>query len=443
MGGHNSELITLSVNLDGGSIETDYSGSYATGHTIELEAIPAKDNYTFTGWTCSDLLALSGSTLTIGNSDLILTANWTPKYLVTVELNGGSIEVNYNGYYDSGDILNLVNPTKNQYAFAGWTCSDPLALSGNILTIGNENLTITANWLDRMNIYVSSSGNDTTGNGTINFPYATINKAYQKIYNNGTIKLLSDITQTSEANFNTTSKSVTLTSNSDTYKIIRGSQLTSGSIILLSNSNTLTTRNITFDGNNVQATKSLLFVTGSSALIINNGTTITKSKNSGNGGGIAVNSSTLTLNGGEITNNTSSNDGGGIVIVSSTLTINDGAISNNTSTSGGGAIHSSNSSIININGGTISNNTTADGGGINATETTITLNNGTISGNYASHSGGGIILWSGSVNFKGGSIINNRCESSWGGGGGIRRAGGSYSKTGGTLSGNSPQDYVG
>ena len=75
-GGHNSELITLSVNLDGGSIETDYSGNYAIGHTIELEAIPTKEGYAFTNWTCSDPLALSGNILTIGNEDLTLTANY-------------------------------------------------------------------------------------------------------------------------------------------------------------------------------------------------------------------------------------------------------------------------------------------------------------------------------------------------------------------------------
>ena len=51
------------------------------------------------------------------------------------------------GEYATRDTITLVDPTREGYTFTGWTCSDPLALSGNTLTIGTTDLTITANWV--------------------------------------------------------------------------------------------------------------------------------------------------------------------------------------------------------------------------------------------------------------------------------------------------------
>ena len=53
----------------------------------------------------------------------------------------------------------------------------------------STNLSITAkgNIKERNNLYVSSNGSDTTGNGTKEKPYLTLQKAYDSAWENATI----------------------------------------------------------------------------------------------------------------------------------------------------------------------------------------------------------------------------------------------------------------
>lgn len=130
------------------------------------------------------------------------------------------------------------------------------------------------------------------------------------------------------------------------------------------------------------------------------------------GGGIYMQSATLTIEGGSITGNTATTYGGGIYATAgSEVLIYGGTISHNTvqSTGGwGGGIYLAESSTLTQYGGIVSDNTAyIRGGGLFINDSTATIWNATYSGNTAGSSsytggaeyagttvkGGGISLW--------------------------------------------------
>ena len=70
-------------------------------------------------------------------------------------------------------------------------------------------------------VYVSSSGNDERGNGSLESPFATLQSAYNKVKSGGSILLLSDITATSTTNMGIENKEVTLKSNGEKINSIK------------------------------------------------------------------------------------------------------------------------------------------------------------------------------------------------------------------------------
>ncbi|MBR2603884.1 MAG: InlB B-repeat-containing protein [Bacilli bacterium] len=99
---------------------------------------PTKDGYTFTGWTGSNgstpslnVTILSGST-----GELNFTANFTLiDYDIDYELHNGIVSgTNPITYNIETGVITLINPTKANYTFTGW--------SGTDLT-GNDNMNVT------------------------------------------------------------------------------------------------------------------------------------------------------------------------------------------------------------------------------------------------------------------------------------------------------------
>lgn len=162
------------------------------------------------------------------------------------------------------------------------------------------------------------------------------------------------------------------------------------------------------------------------------------------GGGILIgNGSTFTMNGGEISGNTA-NGGGGVAIIGSTMVMNDGTISNNSTyrtsgqgsygagvyvadyanSSGGDTLFSATPASFEMNGGKITGNKALDyGGGIltfpqQGKKITININNGKISGNQVTRgSGGAVAAFFGvtELNIKGGTLTGNSAQNYGGG----------------------------
>ena len=86
----------------------------------------------------------------------------------SIDLVGGSDTVDYQGKYEAGSKVTLVEPTKEGHTFAGWTVSpeNGASINGNELTMGTVPVAITANWTK--NTYTITYELDGGTNGTGN-----------------------------------------------------------------------------------------------------------------------------------------------------------------------------------------------------------------------------------------------------------------------------------
>ncbi len=146
---------------------------------------------------------------------------------------------------------------------------------------------------------------------------------------------------------------------------------------------------------------------------------IDSNTNSGYGGGLFVYAGTAKLTGGSITGNTATGRGGGIYLNTGTVTLSGSVkITDNTvtgtnltdaSVGAGGGIYV-NSGTLNIKQGTeITGNTSIRGGGIYQYNGTINMTGGQITGNSADY-GGGLVQYptqSGYFNMTGGVLCDN------------------------------------
>ncbi|MDE5666747.1 MAG: hypothetical protein K2I29_00735, partial [Clostridia bacterium] len=163
---------------------------------------------------------------------------------------------------------------------------------------------------------------------------------------------------------------------------------------------------------------------------------LTAGKISGNKQGVWVSSfCTFTMNGGEISNNHSNSTGGG-VYSDGEFTMRGGTISNNSAPLGGGVAFYD--GHFQMNGGTIANNTANNGGGgvYVYGGKMFSMGGGTISNNTANANGGGVRVEDGTFEMYGGGEITNNNAGIDNGGGVYVYNDGTFTMTGGTISGN-------
>ena len=311
------------------------------------------NTYTFTGLTHNTsynikVRVTSGVSRQSTSAAVATTTNAisTPTYTST---NNGEVLITYPSGCGSTYTCSYIKDGGSAVTVSGNTTVYFGANGTLVAKVSDGTNTVSASTYSvvRNDLYVSSSGSDTTGYGTKNKPYATIGKAYSSANTTATINIMNNITQTSTVNMNA-AKTITLTSYSTTgaiNSVIRGSSLTAS--MINQTKGTLTMKNITINGNNVTAKDSIL--TSQSTVTIESGTTIKNAKNStGDAGGIFIaESGKLTMNGGSVSNNIGGGTGG--IVVYGTLTINSGDILNNTGGGVGGVAVIGNVTIKNVN----------------------------------------------------------------------------------------------
>ena len=404
-----------------------------TNCTAATPTITSNTGYLYTGWSTTNgevngtlpgnNVTVSANTTYYGNSMI-----GTPTFTEAVD---GEVTITYprgctapyECKYRVGDGADVSVSTDS--------ITVPVGEDDIITATANETTNTTSSTYSviRNGLYVSSTGNDTTGYGTVLHPYATIARAYQAATTTpvtSTIYVMDNITHSSKATM-ASNKDIVLTSctksgstcpYSSPNTVLRGTALTDN-MITLSNG-TLTLNNITVDGNgsNVEANSMINLTYGSSELTINSGTVL---KNSFGDGAIRTESDVI-MNGGTITNNSAMGD-------------------ENTYTGYGGAIQIEIDGSFTLNDGSISNNAARVGGAIYASGT-VNINGGTISGNTASKNAGAVAIYDGTGNMSGGTISGNRATGveGYGNGGAIDVVGSQeytiFRMTGGTLSNN-------
>ena len=162
----------------------------------------------------------------------------------------------------------------------------------------------------------------------------------------------------------------------------------------------------------------------------------------GNGGGVYMNSAPeVTMNGGSITGNTAANNGGGVYAFSGTFTMNDGTIAGNKATAkNGGGVYANGSTTFTMTGGTIGGSTAADanaakyGGGVYVKNGTFTMSGGKVTGNSVTEDGGGVRLDKGTFHMSGSAVVSRNNADGYGGGVDVNN--GSFTMSGGSITGN-------
>ena len=137
---------SISYNLNGGSISGQPT-SYNIESNITIPK-PAKNGYTFAGWTGTGLssatqnVILNGAT---GNRNY--TATWNIiNYSISYNLNGGSISGQPTSYNINSNIT-LPTPTRTGYTFTGWTGTGLSSATQNVtISNGTGNRSYIANW---------------------------------------------------------------------------------------------------------------------------------------------------------------------------------------------------------------------------------------------------------------------------------------------------------
>lgn len=105
-----------------GEIHMQLKNAVVHGSGMIMTNDPEKEGYTFDGWFTADGKRYDFST-GIVNDDVTLYAHWNiVSYSITYSLEGGTLSANNPYSYSiESDDFTLNNPTKDGYAFLGWT----------------------------------------------------------------------------------------------------------------------------------------------------------------------------------------------------------------------------------------------------------------------------------------------------------------------------------
>ena len=170
---NNAIAYTITYNLDGGIFATPNPTSYGEASETFVLNEPAKEGYTFVGWTGSNG-DVPQTTVTIeqgSTGDKAYTANWSEvAYVITYNLDGGIETTNPTGYNTASETFILNSPTKVGYTFVGWSSAElttpQVEVSIEQGSTGDKEFT--ANWSInsyRLDIVKGTCINTVTGDG--------------------------------------------------------------------------------------------------------------------------------------------------------------------------------------------------------------------------------------------------------------------------------------
>ena len=311
-------------------------------------------------------------------------------------------------------------------------------------------------WYEENPTFTASAGSDTTGNGSKTKPFATIQKAIEKvleqndgadaytIHVDGTLygMTAAKLGDNGMADFSALDKNLTLTikalsetTNATLAGGVRfnadGTVTANGikkSIIYAKPAGgalNLTLENLVIKSGYTTVNGGGIYIEGGNTTLTMNGGTIENNKAEKGGGVYVTNGAKFTMSGtAKITGNNASGDGGGVALDGGTFTMSDSAsaISNNTAVYGAG-IHVNGGGAVTMTGGKISGNTAtgkddSGGGGIHLYNGTFEMSGGTVTGNTADGTaedagGGGMYIYHRDTNtftMTGGSFSKNTAQ---------------------------------
>ena len=391
----NSITVVANATADSGISKYEFSkdggSSWVNGGTNKT--------YTFSGLAAGTayniqvrVTASSGKTTSTSKS--VTTSSLTKPTFN--ENTNGDVVISYPSGCTNGKTCSYSQNNGNNVTVTGSTTLS-FGADGTVVatvTDGTNTVSSTYTFIKR-DLYVSTSGSDTTGYGTISKPYATLTKAYDSATSTteATIYVMDELNSSETINMNA-NKNIVLTSENDEINKVNKAQTLNEFLVNLTSGN-LTLKDIIFDGKNIEDTRGFIRVDNNVKLnILNNAIIQNFISNDSSGAAIRIEGTeediepTVTIDGGSVINNKalcSACSGGGInVNFKGNLIINSGEINNNTATGRGGGIYSVGK--VYLNGGEIVGNTSekSTGGGIEINNGTFTITSGTVKDNISS-----------------------------------------------------------
>jgi hypothetical protein len=279
---------------------------------------------------------------------------------------------------------------------------------------GNGAVNFTAN---SGSIYVSNTGNDSTGDGSRVNPFAALTKAYTAALDSPAIRTITVLSDLDAGNSpmtldgGGTPPEITITSDTGQWTLTRTNGA-NDSVVEVSGGAKVVFSNIKITGGENRA----LYIMGPDNMVTLNNTALTGKAQLGGGVYLYNNDGHYSLGG---------YSGDWIPDPPSKITMNGGTISGESTDSGGGVYLFGRSAEFDMKSGTVSGTAARDGGGVYVTyNATFTMEDGTVSESSASYAGGGVWLGSSAqFTMSGNDAIN---------GGGVWLGSGAYF----TMSGN-------
>lgn len=271
-------------------------------------------------------------------------------------------------------------------------------------------------------IYVSQTGNDTSGNGTSERPFATIEKAMARLK-----EVASKGIRSGEIRADTPWElhvSGTITATAITGEALIEADSTIGNLAIVGEGS-----GATIDANDLGT---ILYIGGDANVSMENVTLKNGSSNS-KGGGVYIDAGIFKMQSGTITGNNATQEGGGVYIaIGGEFNMHGGTISANTASSKGGGVYCNGS--FTMYDGTISGNSAMNGKGVYIDdEGVFSMQDGTITANTGTMGAGGGVYNCNTFNMYDGTISANGAT----GGNGVYVAGdGTFTMYNGSISAN-------
>lgn len=270
-------------------------------------------------------------------------------------------------------------------------------------------------------IYVSQTGNDTSGNGTSERPFATIEKAMTRLK-----EVASKGIRSGEISADTPWElhvSGTITATAITGEALIEADSTIGNLAIIGEGS-----GATIDADDLGT---ILYIGGDANVSMENVTLKNGSSNS-KGGGAYIDAGKFTMESGTITSNNATQEGGGVYIaIGGEFNMHGGTISANTASSKGGGVYCNGS--FTMYDGTISGNSAMNGKGVYIDDEGIfSMQDGTITANSGTMGAGGGVYNRNTFNMYDGTISANRAT----GGNGVYVAYGTFTMYNGSISAN-------
>jgi predicted outer membrane repeat protein len=346
-------------------------------------------------WLVLKISATPTTITTYGTSSVVADLTWnsenkqpTGGFVHNVKGFDATFSVSPTGRGTFNPVTGPISNGKANSTFTASYTSGSVTVSAKVDT-QTVSTTITINLPSRNDIYVATTGSDTTGDGSQEHPYKTIQTGYNAVNTNGRIHIANGIYSGTGNKAITIGRSISIFGESQEGTIINAEN--SGRIFTINSGCTVTIQNLTLRNGNAQYASAIHDL---GTLTVTNCTFTANTVTGGTGSGaLNVDHGTLTVNDCTFTNNISNNSGALNNYYGVLVTVNNCIFTNNAAVAGG-AINNDHSTMTVTNCTFIGNNatsSTASGGAVNNAYGTLTINNSTFTNNNARFSYGAAI----------------------------------------------------